>query len=60
MQEVWVQAMRREAKGWGVFAKPVLAIVGLIGAYVVLGEWHDLPHLFDSAFAAVHYWPISG
>jgi hypothetical protein len=55
-----VQAIRREAKGWGAFAKPLLAIVALIGAYVLLGQWQDLPHLFDSAFAAVHYWPISG
>jgi hypothetical protein len=51
--------MRREAKGWGAFAKPLLAIVGLIGAYVLLGQWQDLPHLLDSALTAVH-WQISG
>ncbi len=59
VQEVGVQAIRRDAQGWGSFAKPLLAIVGLVGAYVLLAQWQDLPHLFDSAFAAVH-WPISG
>lgn len=54
-----MQAIRRDAKGWGSFAKPLLTIVGLVGAYVLLGVWQDLPHLFDSALAAVH-WPISG
>jgi hypothetical protein len=56
VQEVGVQAVRREAKGWGSFARPLLVIVVLMGAYVLLGEWRDLPHLFDSGFAAVH-WP---
>jgi Holliday junction resolvase len=59
VEEVGVQAIRREAKGWGSFAKPLLVIVGLIGAYVLLVEWRDLPHLFDFGFAAVH-WPASG
>lgn len=54
-----MQAIRREAKGWGSFAMPLLVIVGLIGAYVLLVEWRDLPHLFDFGFAAVH-WPASG
>jgi xanthosine utilization system XapX-like protein len=59
VQEVGVQAIRGKAKGWGSFATPLLAIVGLLGAYVVLGQWQDLPRFLDSAFAAVH-WPIPG
>lgn len=59
VQEVGVPATRQEAKGWGSFAAPLLAIVGLLAAYVLLGEWPDLPHLFDTAFAAVS-WTIPG
>jgi hypothetical protein len=59
MQEFRVQVSRREAKGSGSFTLPLLAIVALIICYVVLAQWQDLPHFFNSAVAAVH-WPLSG
>jgi hypothetical protein len=59
VQEVGVQAIRREAKGWGSFAMPLLVIVGLLAAYVLLVEWRDLLQFFDFGFPAVH-WPMSG
>lgn len=59
MQEDGLQVSRREAQGWKSFALPALTIFALVASYVVLAQWQDLPQLFSSAFAAVH-WPIAG
>lgn len=54
-----MRGSQRDAKGSGSFALPVLTIVALLGSYLLLSQWQDLPHLINTTFAAVR-WPIPG
>jgi hypothetical protein len=45
---------RREARGSGSLAVPVLTVVVLIASYVLLTEWQDLPEMISAMLTTVH------
>jgi hypothetical protein len=48
---------RKEVRGMGAYAAPLLGVFLLITCYLVLADWNELPTIIDSAISAVH-WPV--
>jgi hypothetical protein len=50
---------RKEGKGRGSFAIPLIWIAMLLATYFILAQWQALPSFFVSMAGVVH-WPVMG
>ena len=50
---------RKEGKGKGSFAIPLIWIAMLLASYFVLAQWQALPSFFVLTVGMVH-WPVVG
>jgi hypothetical protein len=46
---------RKDVRGVGSFTAPLLGAVLLVACYVVVTDWHTLPHVINDALAGMNF-----